>query len=204
MWIIVFLPVGRCGDAKKMRKFRLTKKQTNLVVGLIVLFISAIYQTLQPKTQTISNQARVIESLPASQSAQLVKAVRVIDGDTIKLETGETVRYIGIDTPETKHPQKKLQCFGKEAMQKNKELVEGKLVRLEKDVSETDKYWRLLRYIFLPTEASASGIFINEYLVKEGYAYAVTFPPDVKYSDHFRNLENQARENLRGLWNKCP
>ena|SRR3989344_4593299 len=186
-----------------MRKFRLTKKQTNLVVGLIVLFISAIYQTLQPKTQTISNQARVIESLPASQSAQLVKAVRVIDGDTIKLETGETVRYIGIDTPETKHPQKKLQCFGKEAMQKNKELVEGKLIKLEKDISETDRYSRLLRYVYLPTDASPSGIFINEYLVREGFAHTSTFPPDVKYSDHFINLEYQAREKNFGLWNKC-
>src|SRR5688572_24726454 len=110
-----------------MRQFRLTKKQTNLIIGLIILIVSAIYQSLQPKTQNISNQAKIIPTLIASQSANLIKVTRVIDGDTIQLETGQTVRYIGIDTPETKHPQKKLQCFGKEAMEKNKELVEGKM-----------------------------------------------------------------------------
>src|SRR3989338_3947654 len=195
-----------------MRRVRLSKKNINLIIGVIILLVSAIYQTLQPKTQNISNQAKVIPTLIASQSAvsakpgaelYLVKVARVIDGDTIKLETGQTVRYIGIDTPETKHPQKKLQCFGKEAMEKNKELVEGKLVRLEKDISETDRYWRLLRYVYLPTDASPSGIFVNDYLVREGFAHASTFPPDVKYSDYLKNLESQARENIRGLWNKC-
>jgi len=96
-----------------------------------------------------------------------------------------------------------LECYGKEARDKNKELVEGKLIRLEKDVSETDRYWRLLRYVFVPSIASLSGEFINEILVREGYAYAATFPPDVTFSEYFINLENLARENKRGLWNKC-
>jgi len=184
-----------------MHKFRLSKRKISYLVALAIFLAALINQLFKsPPSKNISS----IPTPSATISAQLIKIVKVIDGDTVKLETGQTVRYIGIDTPELHHPKKKLECFGKEARDKNKELVEGKLVRLEKDVSETDKYWRLLRYIFLPTEASASGIFINEYLVKEGYAYAVTFPPDVKYSDHFRNLENQARENLRGLWNKCP
>ena len=186
-----------------MRRFRLTKKQTSLIATLLILLLSAIYQTIQPKTQNLTNQAKIIESLPATQSAELVKVVKVIDGDTIKLETGETVRYIGIDTPETKHPKKKLQCFGKEAMEKNKELVEGKFVKLEKDISDTDRYWRLLRYVYLPTDSTPSGIFINDYLVREGFAHVSTFPPDVKYSDHFTNLEYQARVNNLGLWNKC-
>jgi len=69
------------------------------------------------------------------------KVVKVIDGDTIKLENGEVVRYIGIDTPETVHPSKPIQCFGKEASDKNKELVEGKLVKLEKDITNRDKIW---------------------------------------------------------------
>lgn len=195
-----------------MRRVRLSKKNTNLIIGIIILLVSAIYQTLQPKTQNISSQAKIIPTLIASQSAELtkpgaelylVKVSRVIDGDTIKLETGQTVRYIGIDTPELHHPKKSVQCFGKEAMEKNKELVEGKFVKLEKDVSETDRYSRLLRYVYLPTDASPSGLFINDYLVKEGYAHTSTFPPDVKYSDHFKNLENQARENNLGLWNRC-
>ena len=88
------------------------------------------------------------------------KIVRVIDGDTIKLETGEVVRYIGIDTPETVHPSKPVQCYGKEASDKNREFVEGKEVKLEKDISETDKYNRLLRYVWL------GDTLVNEYLVK--------------------------------------
>lgn len=186
-----------------MRRFKLTKRNTNLLVGLLILLISGIYQTLQPKNQIISGQSKVIESLPASQSAQLVRVARVIDGDTIKLEDGQTVRYIGIDTPETKHPQKKLQCFGKEAKDKNKELVEGKMVRLEKDISETDRYWRLLRYVYVPTEASPSGLFVNDFLVREGFASAATFPPDVKYSDYFIHLQQSAQMNKKGLWKSC-
>lgn len=186
-----------------MRKFELTKKQTNLLFGLLVLLISAIFQIFVPKTQDVSSQAKIIPTLIASQSAELVKVSKVIDGDTIRLENGQTVRYIGIDTPETKHPQKKLQCFGKEAMNRNKELVEGKFIKLKKDISETDKYQRLLRYIYLPTDATPSGIFINEYLVREGYAYAATFPPDVKYADYFVTLQEEARMNKKGLWKSC-
>lgn len=128
---------------------------------------------------------------------QLFKVVKVIDGDTITLENGEVVRYIGIDTPETVHPSKPVQCFGKEASEKNKELVEGKMVRLEKDVSERDKYNRLLRYVWI------GDMFVNDYLVREGYAYASTYPPDVKYADQFLKAQQEARERKKGLWAGC-
>ena len=123
--------------------------------------------------------------------------VKVIDGDTIKLENGEAVRYIGIDTPETVHPSKPVQCFGKEASDKNKELVEGKVVKLEKDITDRDKYGRLLRYVWV------GDLFVNDYLVREGYAYAYTYPPDVKYSEQFVQAQREARENNRGLWAGC-
>lgn len=131
---------------------------------------------------------------------EIYSVVRVIDGDTIKLEDGRTVRYIGIDTPETVSPSKPVQCFGKEASDKNRELVEGKKVRLVKDVSETDKYGRLLRYVFV------GDLFVNDYLVREGYAHAVTFPPDIKFSDQFKNAQKDARERKIGLWSDtaCP
>jgi len=122
---------------------------------------------------------------------------RVIDGDTIELVTGQKVRYIGIDTPETVDPRTTVQCFGKEASAKNKELVEGKTVRLEKDVSETDKYGRLLRYVYV------DDLLVNEVLVKEGYAFSSTYPPDVKYQDLFIEAERQAREANVGLWGSC-
>jgi len=131
------------------------------------------------------------------EKTETLKVVKVIDGDTIKLENGKVVRYIGIDAPETSHPTKSVQCFGDEATKKNKELVEGKEVRLEKDVSETDKYGRLLRYVWI------ENIFVNDYLVRQGYAYSSTYPPDVKYQEQFREAEKEARENKRGLWGQC-
>lgn len=141
------------------------------------------------------------ESQPATATINFnplkTKAVvyRVIDGDTIKINEGkQTVRYIGIDTPETVHPSKPVQCFGREASAKNKELVEGKEVILEKDVSETDKYDRLLRYVWL------GDTLINELLVKEGFAQSSTYPPDIKYQDHFIKAQNEAMENKTGLW----
>lgn len=127
----------------------------------------------------------------------LFLVTRVVDGDTVELENGQKVRYIGVDTPESVDPRKPVQCFGKEASVKNEELVLNKRVRLEKDVSETDKYGRLLRYVYV------GDTFINLELVKQGYASAATFPPDVNYSGVFKEAEKEARENGRGLWGKC-
>jgi len=131
----------------------------------------------------------------------LYKVVEVVDGDTIKVEiNGETksLRLIGIDTPEKNHPSKPVECFSQEASDKTTELVNGKEVKLEKDVSETDKYGRLLRYIYV------GDIFINDYLVRQGYAQASSYPPDVKYQDQLTGAEREARENNRGLWgNVC-
>lgn len=122
---------------------------------------------------------------------------RVIDGDTIEvLIDGEkkTVRYIGINTPETVHPSKPVECFGVEASNKNKELVAGKNVKLVKDVSETDKYGRLLRYVYV------DGVFVNHYLVFNGYAQAASYPPDVAYNEDFRSAQQDARISEKGLW----
>ncbi|MSU75582.1 MAG: hypothetical protein EXS55_03655 [Candidatus Magasanikbacteria bacterium] len=123
---------------------------------------------------------------------------RVVDGDTVQLESGEKVRYIGINAPESVDPRRSVQCFGKEASERNKQLVEGKFVRLVKDVSPTDKYGRLLRYVYLE-----DGTFVNLKLVEDGYALASTFPPDVKFSKLFVSAARQAREAGRGLWSAC-
>lgn len=127
-------------------------------------------------------------------SSQELLVVRVIDGDTIELEGGKKLRYIGIDTPETKHPNKGLECYGREAYEKNKELVEGKVVKIKKDVSETDRYGRLLRYVYV------DGVMINALLVREGYAKASSYPPDIKHQESLRDLESAAREFNLGLW----
>lgn len=141
------------------------------------------------------------QTAPANKNIVLAKVTEVVDGDTIKVDLGngniKTVRYIGIDTPETVDPRKSVQCFGKEASAKNKELVGGSTVGLEKDVSETDKYGRLLRYVYM------GDLFINQELVVQGYAHASSYPPDVKYQDKLNASQQQARAANKGLWRAC-
>ncbi len=118
---------------------------------------------------------------------------QVIDGDTITIAGGYRVRYIGIDTPEV-HPE--LEDFGIAAWQANRQLVEGKKVRLERDVSETDKYGRLLRYVF------ADDIFVNGELVRQGLAQVKAYPPDTRYQDYLEQMEAEAKAARRGIWAK--
>ncbi len=126
--------------------------------------------------------------------------VDVVDGDTIKVQQSNkevtTVRLIGIDTPETSHPSKPVQCFGKEATEKLTAMVLNKTVTLEKDSSEVDRYGRQLRYVYF------DGAFVNEKMVREGYALESAFEPDTKYKDLFKAAEDYAMENKEGLWSE--
>lgn len=121
------------------------------------------------------------------------RVTQVIDGDTITIAGGYKVRYIGIDTPEV-YPQ--VEAFGIEAWQANRKLVEGKEVRLERDVSETDKYGRLLRYVYV------DDVLVNAELVRQGLAQAKAYPPDIRYQDYLEKMEAEAREAGRGMWAK--
>jgi len=124
---------------------------------------------------------------------------RVVDGDTFKvqLETSQTVRIIGIDTPETVDPRKPVQCFGKEASNKLKKLLEGEDVVLETNPAEdTDKYDRLLRYVNLDGED------IGAQMIEEGYAYSYKQYPHPRLEE-YNALEKEAREENRGLWGSC-
>ena len=135
---------------------------------------------------------------------------RVIDGDTLQLDNGKRVRLIGIDTPEVHfskgiYQQAKrlnkdietIKVLGRQATQFTKELVEGKKVRLEFDVEKYDKYDRLLAYVYLK-----DGLFVNEEIIRQGYAQILTIPPNVKYKDVFLEAQREAKENNRGLWGK--
>ncbi len=121
--------------------------------------------TLSPTSATQQPQQPITDVQTVTDTT-MHTATRIIDGDTIEIETGQKVRYIGIDTPELHHPTKGVQCYGEEARKKNESLVAGKSVKLVKDVSETDRYGRLLRYVFLQPESSSAGIFVNEALVE--------------------------------------
>lgn len=174
-----------------------------LLLGTVIVYTVNVFQ---PQKQKIPTEKKYTtpKTLESSPSSRLASVARVIDGDTIELETRQKVRYIGIDTPELHHPTKPVQCFAQEAMMANKKLVEGKRVTLEKDVSETDRYGRLLRFVYVMDPVSSNAaIFVNDYLVRQGYAYAATFPPDVKFSHQFLAAQTEARENNRGLWGEC-
>jgi micrococcal nuclease len=175
------------------------EEPTNTPLPLAIITLSPqATNTSQPVTSTV-------ESTPTRKNIgpyqcvpdiapQVGQVVDVVDGDTIKVQMDGaiyTVRYIGIDTPESTIEH---EPFGPEASQKNKELVDGRQVTLIKDVSEADKFGRLLRYVFI------DDMFINYELVVQGYANAVTFPPDVACNGLFLNAENTARTGVLGLW----
>jgi micrococcal nuclease len=122
---------------------------------------------------------------------------RVIDGDTIEVSMGGTlyrVRYIGIDTPELDDERPRFRALAQEAAELNRQLVEEEKVRLEKDISDTDRYGRLLRYVYV------DGIFVNIELVRQGLAWAKAYPPDVKYQDVLEEAEAEARQEEIGVW----
>lgn len=128
---------------------------------------------------------------------------RVVDGDTVKVRladgSDDTVRYIGVDTPESVKPGTPVQCFAKRASAYNERLVEGRRVRLEFDAERRDRYGRLLAYV----QRAADGAFVNAALVREGYATTLSIPPNVDHAGDFRRLQRSARAAGRGLWSAC-
>jgi micrococcal nuclease len=134
--------------------------------------------------------------LGLSQTPSYRLCIRVIDGDTIILDGNETIRLIGVDTPETKDPRKLVQYYGQEAYEFTKSQVEGKNVRLEYDQQKIDKYGRTLAYVFLE-----DGTMLNSLIIVRGYGFAYTEFP-FKHLDHFRSLEKMAKEWGAGLWAK--
>lgn len=164
--------------------------------GFALLFLSTLITKTPEKTPLSTQTAPVIQNQRTDQEvvqrspegAKETTVARAIDGDTIELADGTRVRYIGIDTPETG------QCFGSEAAQENKRLVEGKKVKLETDVQKLDKYGRLLAYVFV------DNLFVNEELVRQGFAKIYTYPPDIKYTEKFIAAQKEAREKEVGLW----
>ncbi len=158
---------------------------------LSILTLLVIRLTTGESTKEWINKTKDQTAVLGQTDQQTVKVKRVIDGDTIVLEDGHKVRYIGIDTPEIKD------CYFQEAKTKNQELVEGKEIALEKDVSETDRYKRLLRYIWV------GEILVNKTLVREGYAQASTYPPDVRYQPDLISAQKQAQAEGLGIWSQA-
>ena len=179
-----------------------------LGIGLGILINRAGPKSVQQSVAE-SQSAIVSESVPKISPASSLKdsgiyypVVKVVDGGTIAVEMNgksETIRLIGLDTPETVDPRKPVQCFGEEASKKAKEILTGKRVRLEMDASQgkLDKYGRLLAYIFLE-----DGTFFNQLMISEGYGHEYTYNLPYKYQKEFKEAEKTAREEKKGLWAK--
>jgi micrococcal nuclease len=150
-----------------------------------VLLVSSLYMTL-------SNAGEA-----PKEAADPYIVARVVDGDTLEVKKGEVlekIRLIGVDTPETVKPNTPVQPYGKEARDYTKKMLLNKEVRLEFDVGRTDRYGRLLAYVYLGDE------MFNETLLREGYARLMTVSPNVKYADRFVAIQKEAREAGAGLW----
>jgi len=189
-----------------------------LVATLVVMFALfgvAAFAATKPSIQTPPQVAGVQtvdefvppnETVPANTPAtdtntSYYRVTSVTDGDTIKVAIGnktETVRLIGVDTPETKDPRKPVQCFGKQASDFTTQQLSGTTVRLEPDTSQQDrdKYGRLLRYIY-----TKNGTLYNELLIESGYAYEYTYQNNpYQFRDDFLKAQRNAKIQNRGLW----
>ncbi|MFH1248442.1 MAG: thermonuclease family protein [Candidatus Omnitrophota bacterium] len=170
-----------------------------LIFSALLLRVGSQYSGVCPLSQG---------QLSGGSSYEDVLITRVIDGDTLQMENRKRLRLIGIDTPEmhesnklqrdaqrTKQDAEIIKTMGRKAYEFTRKLVEGKRVRLEFDVEKNDKYSRLLAYVYLK-----DGTFVNAEIVKQGYASLMTFVPNVKYAELFKEFYKEARENKRGLW----
>lgn len=183
------------------------KKKLNKIgyVGLFILVISYLYQisgiTVLDSKSVVIGETKNNNIVPTEKDRQIYYEVtKVTDGDTLHLNVNnidETIRLIGINTPETVDPRKSVQCFGKEATERMRELVGGKMVSLEFDDSQDlyDTYNRLLAYVYLE-----DGQMLNRKMIAEGYAYEYTYLTPYKYQKEFKELQNLARVSGRGLW----
>jgi endonuclease YncB( thermonuclease family) len=173
-----------------MRKYR-RYGLANALVFLVFLIVATHYGWLnQPAQKAMQNQPG------------LYAVKNFVDGDTIDVDMNgrsETVRFIGVDTPETHKPNTPVQCYGPEASSFTKMLIGSNSVRLQADPLDTnrDRYGRLLRYVYLP-----DGTLVESKLISEGYGFAYTQFPFQK-KDQFVSLEQTAKQAGKGLWSAC-
>ena len=169
------------------------KISTILILGILLFgctgeVTSSPEASLSPKGSiTDNNRSNLVQ----------YEVIRVIDGDTVELKNGERLRYNDIDTPETVHPSKPIECYGPEASKKNKELVEGETILVELGNPEKDKYGRLLGYVYI------DDLFVNAELVRGGYAEVNSYGNPGSKIVELINIERDAKIKSTGLWSSC-
>jgi len=177
------------------------KRQQKKIIRIISSVLIAITILLAQKQGLIPGSADIEKGIEQSAPGKY-QVVSFDDGDTIVVDMQgrkEQIRFIGVDTPETKDPRKPVQCYGKEASIFTKQIIGEQPVRLEADPksSNRDRYDRLLRYVYLP-----NGTLLNQLLVSEGYGFAITGFPFTKMEE-FINAQEHAKSNQKGLWGQC-
>jgi endonuclease YncB( thermonuclease family) len=192
----------------RTRRSLLAALAISLAVTLVAGCSSLAFAPPSPQPPATASSPGVATSpaVPANGLApsgrlEEARVVRVVDGDTLIIDRGrgsERLRYIGVDAPESVKPDTPVEFMGREASAANRALVSGGSVWLEADVSDRDRFDRLLRYVW--TRDGDEWAFVNLELVREGYAQASTFPPDVRWRDVFRHAERAARDAGVGLW----
>ena len=178
-----------------------------MIVRVKILFLLGLLAASALEAGSTSRrEARVGISEPSRESRNEIPekrlVIRVIDGDTIVVRPNEKVRLIGVDAPETVHPKRAVQCFGKDAKEFTRSLVERQIIRLVLDESNAarnhrDRYGRTLAYVYFD-----DGTMLNAELIRRGYAQAYTRFP-FRYIVEFRELERVARSQAVGLWSSC-
>jgi endonuclease YncB( thermonuclease family) len=160
--------------------------------ALLLIALLALAACSPAATSPAPPPAAPATAEPEAPDGARAQVTYVFDGDTIEVELdGETyrLRYIGVDSPEREEP------FYQAALDFNRDLVEDQTVVLVRDVSETDQYGRLLRYVY-----REDGSFVNAELIRNGMARLVTFPPDVAQTEVLRGLQDEARAAGTGMW----
>lgn len=165
-----------------------------VLTALVFSLLTGCMEAAEP-VNAGADLAEIMKRYPALADRKAEEAVvkRVVDGDTFETNEGKKVRLIGVNTPEKYG---KVEYFGVEASEFSTKQLEGRSVYMFKDVSETDRYGRLLRYVFI----QGTSEMYNETLLNEGYANVMTYPPDVLFTKQFLKLEQQARSANAGLW----
>ncbi len=197
-WVIILILlgvlIGKVGEKSKLSekeaRIEVLEKQVQELTDRPKGIAPVTGKEAKPPTTGPEAKEREEEQGVAGAQRRVEKVRYVIDGDTIELENGERVRYLGINTPEKGRP------YSTEATNKNKDLVFGREVALETDVQARDQYGRTLAYVYVGDK------MVNLELVRQGYANTYTLSPNVKYQDKFLEAEREAREAGRGLWAK--
>jgi micrococcal nuclease len=179
-------------------------------LALAVLSCVAVPSSEQGPSAVASSTSVVsptaLERVGPTGPTEIARVARITDGDTVRViidGVEHRLRYIGIDTPESVAPDSPIEPFALAASDANAMLVERADVVLESDVSDTDRYDRLLRYVWLaPETPGGAWRLVNLELVEAGLAEAVEYPPDTKYADDLEAAEQEARQAGRGMWER--